>query len=301
MEGEDHTPERAYEEIDRARMEALDAALRGAPEDVAELAMRRIRGGASEENCALFQKMRAATLADAMRYGEALEAAGEVIRIDGGSHTGWFLRGTVLHMSGDLAGSLEAYGRAAGLADGARKADMMARMAGVLGEMGRDGECLAAAAGAREMDPGGADAAALEAACLNRMGRHGEALARAESPRDGPPDARMEEQRVLALAGAGRSGEALAAANHMIKAGRAGAAVWHAKARLLARAGRSEPAIDALTVAVALDPRVAAGAAGGDDLAPLRGDARFRRVTGGSPYGGAAPGGAPPGGGAPPP
>ncbi len=246
------------------------------------------------------------------RYGEASAAYDRILELEPDDPEAWIHKSFVFLALDRPEDSLDAADRAIGL--GLDDSVALVARAEALLELGRHGEAMKVVNDVLAGDPGHVDVLGLEAEILSAMGRHGEAAALLEKLSGWDPGS---AEALVLLSGehmmAGDFGRALEVADRAValdgddpaaweikgaslyELGRpeealecilnaqdmdpAGGETWYQKARILA-GGERDGALDALLVAVSINPDNKKRAGADGSFAGLRQDARFKKMTG---------------------
>lgn len=268
--------------------------LRACRDGAYEVALKFVDGSAGRAAggrlAARYAALRAELLARAGRNGEALEAAEAALAADPGIGDAWLVKGDMLEEAGDHRGAVGCYAEAERQGHWAGEAALRIREAVAMANAHMHDESEAEAAAAQGLDPGNADTAARRADILRHTGKDGDALRAINDGIAASPDSgALHSYRATLLADMGEHAGALEAAVRANGLSPGITYAWYTKARALARLGRADEAIDALAVAVMLDPSNVKDARKEEDFGPVRGTDGWRRLVGG-PAGGSAAG-----------
>lgn len=240
-----------------------------------------IAAGPGGAQAGRLQLLRSAALSKAGRHEEALGAANAALEQGQRNARGWCAKAGVLMALGDHQGALGCCKKAGELASRGERAGVLEQEAAALGALRRHEEAYRVATRALELNPGGIGMRVVRAAALRSSGRHREAVAEMDDlVGRWPNKPALRLTRASFLMDAGMYEEMIEEVEPFTKGPKASGAMWYNKARALALLGRHDEALDALTVAVALEPGIRGESKGKEDFGPSRETARFRRLMG---------------------
>lgn len=269
-------------QISESCARALEAGMEGSWAGTVAMCELMISSGPAPKHEAGYRLVKSAVLREAGMYGPALEEADRAVALEPDAAS-LVARADVLQASGDHEEAVGSYERAEKRARGEELAGIILRKLKSLEILKRREECAAESCRALKASPGSPTALAYKVGNLRAVGRGAESVRLAKETLDRGENPVVGLHMAAMLYEEGSNEEGLDHVNAILKSLARSHDVWILKARLLARLGRTEAAIDAMTVAAGIDPEAAASAAAAkdDDLEPLRKDARFVRLFGG--------------------
>jgi len=223
--------------------------------------------------------MRGLTLSKLDRFGEALIAYEECIKIDKKDPESWSGKADALHDLGKHKEALSAIEKAIQFSDKEDLADYLYDKGDYLSHLDRHEEALQVCNEMLKIKPKEPDFLYSKATVLSDLGKHNEALKTCEKGLDiVPNDEDLLTHKGVILMDLNRNKEALSLFEQAIKINPIEELTWYNKACVLSILNKKDEALDALVVATSIEPENLEALSDEEDFDNIRKTEKFKRM-----------------------